>query len=929
MGHMRLLATLLASLVVASTGLEAQLVQYVRSHGNLHIHDKGDSSTVLKTRSTSNGYDSGLDGPIKELGKQVRKVLEKVQATNPLEIVARDFETFRRKFMPGKPPRPDKRWLEAGLVVLALSWLGIWWRYIYENDEDQTLHHWPSAEALSDQSTGLIPDLVLVFYNPNFDYADHNEEISCTALDTVVVEAHRLHRTFDRIAKLSEQLNADPFGHIRRSASAIMSGAASIVSSSMDRPETQKSVTLGAARLALLQDVYENLFAAGFDVDLFKSIDDDEIFMCINLNDEDVIRHRLRRGGMHLQMKKEVLPLIGIIQPPDETESSPPFIRFDTTLPVNLLGKGHTEHDIFQVYGANREGMSASLLPATERYSAISMYLSHHLDCNAAVNKKLLKHCFPAHDDGRLAKLQASWASWHLLKDLSCRQPLSLVQNYFGTRVAFIFAWNGLYAKALLSLLPVAIFFKILSFVWQPHSVAAFSIIITTWARIASNMYQRSEKLFIRLWHVQFQGVKDTEVRPDFRGELVTSPVDQSEKVLFYCPWKYMIRQALSWLITLLFCGFNFMCRRLWLGYFQGNLNLVASVAQAIMIFTFSQIYDQLAEVTTIWENHKFSKDFYSSFLTKMSIFQFVNQYCAFFYIAVQQANTKYGCPNDDCIEVMRESLQMTLASLAVMRLAQTMVGTMMVKINDYMEDYAIQRAGGQPQVRSFLEEQAKYGDFSIREQIEAMTSLSVTLGYILIFGGAAPLTVPIAFAVFFVQIRAAGILLTTACTRTIPRVSHGIGTWQVIVEVLMHIGVIFSGYLTVKYGVLFKGTAVLTRLMGVIVYCFFIRAIWFLVDLVYPASSQPAELLERRRQHSIQRIFQASEDALFARTSAAEMTAARKQPKSDTMQKGSQLADPYKGGKRNCPHQQEVQAGTFDAIPKLSVSQSPRSSPR
>jgi len=148
----------------------------------------------------------------------------------------------------------------------------------------------------------------------------------------------------------------------------------------------------------------------------------------------------------------------------------------------------------------------------------------------------------------------------------------------------------------------------------------------------------------IKLWNIKADNA-DASIRPDFQGELVQSPVDQNQQILVYPAWKYAARKAISWTVTLLFCFLDFSCVLLWLDLFSNKMSPVASICQAIMIQVFTQIYNRLAEYSTIAENHKYQTDFYSSYLAKMFIFQFVNQYSAFFYIAIKQQFTPAGCP--------------------------------------------------------------------------------------------------------------------------------------------------------------------------------------------------------------------------------------------------------------------------------------------
>merc|ERR1719408_554696 len=104
----------------------------------------------------------------------------------------------------------------------------------------------------------------------------------------------------------------------------------------------------------------------------------------------------------------------------------------------------------------------------------------------------------------------------------------------------------------------------------------------------------------------------------------------------------------------------------------------------------------------------------------KLFIFQFVNQFSAYFFIAVKQKHTKWGCPDNDCITLLRQQLSMTLAICSVVQVVMACVQTVKVKIFMWLEDRALQqeceKEGKEVPPRGFIEEQAKYEEYRIRK---------------------------------------------------------------------------------------------------------------------------------------------------------------------------------------------------------------------
>jgi len=483
--------------------------------------------------------------------------------------------------------------------------------------------------------------------------------------------------------------------------------------------------------------------------------------------------------------------------------------------------------------------------------------------------------------------------------------------------VAFMFAWTGLYAKMLLCLLPVALLWWVLNSTvqyyvgknefWHRGSVMGFSLVVAIWAKLASNLWKREEDFLEILWDSRHAG-KNKSNRADFFGTLEPDPTDGNKMSLQYPAWKHTLRMSVSWLITLLFCAFVFLCVVTWLNLFKGRMGIVASLAQAIMIFIFTSIYNWMAEALTLAENHKHQGEFYSSYLKKMFIFQLVNQYSAFFYMAVRQQFTQGGCQDDDCVGQINKALPVTLTILALMQILQVFVATLMVKFGLFLERRAMVNAGEDAPLYSYVEEQRKFGQFRIREQIEVMTQLSLTMGYVLIFGCIAPRIVPLCFIVFMMQLRAGGVLMTTAFNRTVPRLTVGIGAWNDVLYFLMLLGILFSAYLLVQFGPVFEGTRLITKLSGMFLYCFIIGVLWVCVDLACPVKDPRSELLESRREVVEQKVqhiheYKNSKDA----KASTETT-----------------ADGQQAGTEDDMFVQEVINAKWEEVPKLIPASNP-----
>merc|ERR1719362_1018971 len=284
-------------------------------------------------------------------------------------------------------------------------------------------------------------------------------------------------------------------------------------------------------------------------------------------------------------------------------------------------------------------------------------------------------------------------------------------------------------------------------------------------------------------------------------------------------------------------------------------MKIPAIIVQAVIVQVFTQSWNFMSEALTDAENHKYQEAYYNSYLAKMFIFQFVNQYCALFYIAVKQQFTHLGCIDGNCVGMIRKQLPPQFLVLGVLRVVQVVVQSLMVEVKLWLEKRQIRMAGGDPPRYCFVEKQSKFGKFRIREQIEVMTSLSVTLGYVLIFGAIVPGIVPLCFLVFVVQLRAGAVLVCTAACRTVPRSSMGIGVWRVVIHSLMLVGIFFSGYLLVQFEPMFAGAMVLTKLTCLTLYAGTLIFTFVAIDWIFPERTQSVQILEGRRDYTEKKL--------------------------------------------------------------------------
>jgi hypothetical protein len=490
------------------------------------------------------------------------------------------------------------------------------------------------------------------------------------------------------------------------------------------------------------------------------------------------------------------------------------------------------------------------------------------------------------HDKKRLKDLKASWASWASITSWSFVQPVHAIHDYFGARIAFNFAWKGVYCKALLALVPLSLLYEVamesaplIRTILQSGAAAenseeegsrvllGFSLVLVTWGRVAQNLWRREERFFDSHWDMDVVH-HDRVIRPHFRGEMAPSNVDLNLSERQVSTRSAVARVVLSDVANGFCCavvaGIIWLQRRI----MSGNMTLLLSVVFTAQINFFAFVYDFVVDWLLEFENQKYQEDWYNSYLRKQFTFQSVNNYFPFVLLAIKQASIPESVQSsEESLHEVRKKLSMTLSILSVSRIFEVALSLVKVKASLW---YRARRAmkPGQEKTRtggdSFTEEQSGYQEFKSREQIWAMLYPVISLGHVLLFGAAAPIVVPLCLLVFVMARASTAFLLTNYAKRPYPRSSQGLGAWEGAVDVLMRIGLLTTGCILVSFGESFKGTPLLTRSFGLLLFCLTALGLWAAVDACCPGSDGFAELLvERRRrvERALQNVGMRRED--------------------------------------------------------------------
>eukprot|EP00600_Ochromonadales_sp_CCMP1393_P002315 CAMPEP_0174981828 /NCGR_PEP_ID=MMETSP0004_2-20121128/16120_1 /TAXON_ID=420556 /ORGANISM="Ochromonas sp., Strain CCMP1393" /LENGTH=728 /DNA_ID=CAMNT_0016233643 /DNA_START=101 /DNA_END=2287 /DNA_ORIENTATION=+ len=483
------------------------------------------------------------------------------------------------------------------------------------------------------------------------------------------------------------------------------------------------------------------------------------------------VREMLERGN-----EEENIGPIDIPHRPDVTQIEPyefiygPYTR---SVPKSLYefgdGYKHPFSDINRLTLASL--ILESRLPDGSQNLKIRRYLR---------NGWLLA-CFPLHDKQKARSLTNKWQQF----PFSLQLPLDEFRDYFGQKCCMYFQFVQYFATSLVVPAVVGVPLQITVLARNDFSapfLPYYSFFIALWAVTMLEFWKRKEKTIALQWgSIDFE---EHEVdRPDFRGEWIQSFIDGSKVRYFPSRTRTVyIRQSTVAIISLvLLVGglvasiyvLRYELVELW-GISEANAQIIASVANAVQIQVLNYVYTFIATALSERENHRTDTQFEDSMIVKLFLFQFVNSYSSFFFLAfVAEA---YGdCSHGECMRSLAVNVFIIFGS----RLFSGNLLELVIPYISYRYKYReeMKTSSGIMSVpeKEFLLDQ--YDQLSA--SIEDYADVAITYGYTALFVTALPMASLLALISIIFEIRSDGFKLLNLFQRPFPKGCEDIGTWQ------------------------------------------------------------------------------------------------------------------------------------------------------
>merc|ERR1719326_501924 len=253
-------------------------------------------------------------------------------------VVTKNFYEVKVLFLPGLTFMMHSLIATVAALTIACIWFAIYFQFIYKNDyEEIEGGRWdkrladldPIADA-HNENLRIRPDVILVFHHPEYEYADQTTKTTAHEFDRVMVPSQGMaarhlakaksigHAPTPRDKDYLERMTVlQKAAHENPSQSDPVWSYSPCCAGSGNKEETGESGagTFRDARIALLQDLFHDLYDMGFGLKVFSSCDEDEIFLAIRLRKVEAIRHYLYLQQYSLRINRQIIPKLGIGQP--------------------------------------------------------------------------------------------------------------------------------------------------------------------------------------------------------------------------------------------------------------------------------------------------------------------------------------------------------------------------------------------------------------------------------------------------------------------------------------------------------------------------------------------------------------------------------------------------------------------------------------
>ena len=268
------------------------------------------------------------------------------------------------------------------------------------------------------------------------------------------------------------------------------------------------------------------------------------------------------------------------------------------------------------------------------------------------LHKRFIEKIYPLHEPENLKLLSRQWYGGYCNMISIHKQPLDNIRDYFGDGLAYYFAF--LHTLTMFLIFPSII--GLIHHWYGPtgfHSHLFFCVLHLLWAFSFSEYWKRQSNELSYEWGTNVLTGGNAAPRANYRGELVIDSVT-GQLEPYYPRWKTLVKLylvsvpivivcmlAAAWLMLESFWKEALVVEMTssWSDHFfsyllKSVLVAMPSLIYAVLVWLGNHVYRKLANKLTEWENHRTESQFERNRVTKVLLFEFVNNFLSLFYIA-------------------------------------------------------------------------------------------------------------------------------------------------------------------------------------------------------------------------------------------------------------------------------------------------------
>lgn len=558
-----------------------------------------------------------------------------------------------------------------------------------------------------------------------------------------------------------------------------------------------------------------------------------------------------------------VIAPVTIIHMPDVT----PYLPYE-----HIYGKFENDYDMLSIYKRQKGRKdTVSVFSRSTRLKLVMqiMTVSTRLGgCGLEVKKLKLhgriKAYFPLHERSSVESVKTKVTNW---KRTAWKNPVNQIKEYFGEKFGLFVKFTGHYSRwlrwpALIGfIMQIILLVRILRTGNLDSPVTPFfCLFMVTWGVIMLEYWKREEVETALLWGMTDFEQKQPE-RPEFQGELIKSFVD-GQDTLYFAPEEKRGRSIMSTFIVgsflmlvLTTVASIYILKAALRRPLGSNASSFASILNTVQITVFNILYQGIAVWLTDMENHRTDTEYEDSMITKLFVFQFINSFASFFYIAFVAQNLERPsgeneefrgeCGDQTCMYPLMINLviifgtRLTLANFLDIFLPYYATKQKQKKETEGFEDAKLTPV----EVDYML---CEYDD--VVEGIKSYADLGIQYAFSMLFVAALPVASLFSLASNHFKIKFIVWKVLELYQRPVPAGAQDIGTWQSIFSIVTGAAVITNaGLICFTMNVLPSNYLITTR-----IWCFFgFQWVMFIVQAaaMYLIDDEPEEVTIQKQR--------------------------------------------------------------------------------